>query len=100
VKERQTDSGPVAYFVGVKRGTQEIISVSALRIMPGMLNDVLRDVTSISTFRGASVVFGKADILLQLGDADFDKVATSVEEEVQAIDGIASSSTAFCDGTR
>ena len=61
---------------------------------------MLEAVEGISTFRGASVVFGKADVLLQLGAAGFATVARSVEDEVQAITGITAASTAFCDGTR
>jgi hypothetical protein len=99
-KQVQTDEGTVMLKVGVKRGTEEVIAISALRVKPGKLDDVLEAVKSISTFRGASVVFGQADILLQLGDADFDVVATSVADEVQAVQGLASASTAFCDGTR
>ena len=94
------DSGTAALFVGVKRGTQEVIAISALRVQPGMLDRVLQDAQAISTFRGASVVFGKADVLLQLGAADLATVATSVEAEVQALEGITSASTAFCDGSR
>ena len=90
----------VALKVGVKRGTQEVIAVSALHVKPGALDQVLEDVLAISTFRGASVVFGDADILLQLGAGDLATVATSIEEEVQRLTGIKASSTAFCDGTR
>ena len=61
---------------------------------------MLESVKGISTFRGASVVFGKADILLQLGDQDFQVVATTVVEEVQALEGLVDASTAFCDGSR
>ncbi len=92
--------GPIARYVGVKRGTQEIIAICALQVRPGALDDVLRRVQHITTFRGASIVFGDADILVQLGDADYAKVAASVEIEVQGIDGITSASTAFCDGGR
>jgi hypothetical protein len=101
--ERRTakqQSGSVMLFIGVKRGTQEVIAISALQVEPGGLDRILEDAQAISTFRGASVVFGKADVLLQLGAPDLDTVARSVEDEVQALTGIRSSSTAFCDGTR
>jgi hypothetical protein len=97
---KQQAGGNVALFVGVKRGTQEVIAISALRVQPGKLDAVLADAQRISTFRGASVVFGKADVLLQLGAPDLATVATSVETEVQAIAGITASATSFCDGTR
>jgi hypothetical protein len=100
VAKKPSDDGAVALFVGVKRGTQEIIAISRLRVQPGALDDVMEALPSISTFRGASVVFGNADVLLQLGGAEFGEVAASVENEVQAVRGIASASTAFCDGRR
>ena len=93
-------SGAVALFVGVKRGTQEVIAISAIKVEPGALDELLEAVGNISTFRGASVVFGKADVLLQLGAPDLATVARSVEDEIQAMPGIRSVSTAFCDGTR
>jgi len=99
-KKEEEDTDAVALYIGVKRGTQEVIAISALRVEPGKLDDVLRDAQRISTFRGASVVFGKADVLLQLGAPDLATVATAVEVDVQGLAGITSASTAFCDGTR
>jgi hypothetical protein len=92
--------GNVARKVGVKRGTQEIIAISAVRVAPGSLDPVLARLPDISTFRGASVVYGDADVLLQLGADTFGDVADSVEKEVQGIDGLVHTSTAFCDGRR
>ena len=96
----RTTKDAVAKFVGVKRGTQEIIAISALGVRPGSLDEVLEQVQTISTFRGASVVFGEADILVQLGGDTFEAVAGSVERELQAVTGIVTSATAFCDGRR
>ena len=89
-----------AQRVGVKRATQEIIAISAVRVAPGSLDSVLEQVPEISAFRGASVVYGEADVLLQLGADKFADVAASVETEVQAVHGIVHTSTAFCDGRR
>jgi hypothetical protein len=99
-KPASTTQDAVAKFVGVKRGTQEIIVISSLRVRPGSLDEVLEQVQTISTFRGASVVFGGADVLVQLGADAFEVVASSVERELQAVTGIVGSSTAFCDGRR
>jgi hypothetical protein len=99
-KDPAQSGGTVARYVGVKRGTQEIIAISSLEVRPGALDHVMNQLHGITTFRGASVVFGGADILLQLGDADYATVATSVEVEVQRVDGITGASTAFCDGRR
>jgi hypothetical protein len=86
--------------VGVKRGTGEIIAISAMRVAPGSLDPVLTRLPDISTFRGASVVYGDADVLLQLGADEFGDVATSVEKELQGVEGVVHTSTAFCDGRR
>jgi hypothetical protein len=99
-KRRGQNSGTSALFVGVKRGTQEIIAISALRVMPERLDGVLDEAQGFATFRGASLVFGKADVLVQLGADDWSTIATSVEVDVQGLDGVVSASTAFCDGSR
>jgi hypothetical protein len=98
--ETTAAGGNAARKVGVKRGTQEIIAISALRVERGTLDPVLDQLPAISTFRGASVVYGDADVLLQLGADQFKDVAASVEQELQAVEGIARTSTAFCDGRR
>lgn len=96
---QKTDQNAVAFMVGVKRGTQEIIAISALSIEPGSLDAVLEQVVSVDGFRGASVVFGDADVLVQLGGDRFGEVAAAVEG-LQAVRGIVAASTAFCDGRR
>ena len=96
---QKTDQNAVVMRVGVKRGTQEIIAVSALSIEPGSLDAVLEQVVSVEGFRGASVVFGDADVLVQLGGERFGEVAAAVEG-LQGVEGIVAASTAFCDGRR
>jgi hypothetical protein len=97
---RTTIDGTAERYVGVKRGTQEVIAISAVRVARGTLDSVLEQVPDISTFRGASIVYGDADVLLQLGAGEFGDVAASVERELQAVHGIVHTSTAFCDGRR
>jgi hypothetical protein len=98
--EKTAAGGNASRKVGVKRGTQEIIAISSLEVAHGSLGQVLERLPLISTFRGASVVFGDADVLLQLGADAFDDVAASVELELQGIEGVGRTSTAFCDGRR
>jgi DNA-binding Lrp family transcriptional regulator len=98
IEARSASTG--AQFHGVKRGTQEIIAISALRVEPGSLDEVLEDVQDIDGFRGASVVYGRADVLVQFGGESFREVALAVERDLQKVDGIVHSSTAFCDGRR
>ena len=98
VAEDRTDA--VARPIGTKRSTPEYIAIASVTVERGSLQSVLDALIDVSTIRGASVVFGEADLLVQLGGDDFETVATSVEEELQAIDGIVHTSTAFSDGRR
>ncbi|HSL12364.1 MAG TPA: Lrp/AsnC ligand binding domain-containing protein [Actinomycetota bacterium] len=98
VAEDRTDA--VARPIGTKRSTPEYIAIASVTVERGALQEVLYAVVHVPTVRGASVVFGDADLLVQLGGDDFDAVASSVEEELQAIDGIVHTSTAFSDGRR
>jgi len=98
VAEERTDA--VARPIGTKRSTPEFIAIASVTVERGSLQSVLDAVVDVSTIRGASVVFGEADLLVQLGADNFDDVAASVEEELQAIEGIVHTSTAFSDGRR
>ena len=98
VAEDRTQDAPRR--IGTKRSTPEYIAISSVKVERGSLQSVLDAVVGVSTIRGASVVFGDADLLVQLGGDDYEVVAPSVEEELQAIDGIAHTSTAFSDGRR
>jgi DNA-binding Lrp family transcriptional regulator len=90
---------------GAKRSTPEVIALVRIKVEKGRLRDVLRDLADEHgplrrTFKGASVVFGNYDILLQLGGDEFDDVADAVYGPLQEIDGIASTNTAFTDARR
>ena len=90
---------------GVKRGTPEVIAIVRVRTVPGALGDVLEamadeDGLLRDTFKGASVIFGDFDILLQLGADSFEAVASDVYGPLQRIEGIASTDTAFTDARR
>ena len=100
VAKTTQEDGVTALYVGVKRGTQEIIAISRLKVRPDSLDSVLERLTAIPAFRGASLVFGETDVLLQLGASEFDEVARAVERDVQGVEGILASATAFCDGRR
>ena len=92
-------------LVGAKRSTPEVIALSRVRTRTGTLSDVLDTMAAEHgplrrTFRGASVVFGGFDILLQLGGESFEDVAEDAANALQSIDGITGTDTAFIDGTR
>lgn len=94
-----------AHLRGVKRDTPEIIAISKLKVRPGCLTDLLADLAALDspiadTFKGASVIFGEWDVLLQLGGDDFNTVASAVYHDLQGIDGILDSDTLFTDGRR
>ncbi|MDH4112538.1 MAG: hypothetical protein OEV60_07650 [Actinomycetota bacterium] len=91
--------------VGAKRDTPEVIGLIRLRTQKGKLQEVLQaladdDGPLRDTFKGASVVFGDYDILLQLGGDTFEEVAAAAYGPLQQIPGIASSNTAFTDARR
>ena len=88
---------------GVKRDTPEIIAISKLRVQPGAIPQLLDDLADPegpigSTFKGASVIFGKWDVLVQLGGEDFTTVANAVFEDLPRFDAILHSDTLFADG--
>jgi DNA-binding Lrp family transcriptional regulator len=92
-------------LVGAKRSTPEVIALSRVRTRTGALYDVLDTMAAEHgplrrTFRGASVVFGDFDILLQLGAASYEEVADDAANALQSIDGIVGTDTAFIDGSR
>lgn len=91
--------------VGAKRDTPEVIGLSRLRVQKGKVQQVLDALADEQgplrdTFKGASVVFGDYDILLQLGGDTFERVASAAYGPLQQIEGIASSNTAFTDARR
>ena len=93
----QTNAGAV--MMGAKRKSPELIALSQVRVQRGRIGSVLKALRPIDGFVGASVVSGDFDILLQTGGDTFEDVATSLNE-VQKIDGILRTSTAFADGRR
>jgi hypothetical protein len=84
---------------GAKRKSPEVIALSKVRVQRGRIGSVLKELGSVPGFVGASVVSGDFDILLQTGGDTFDAVAASLNE-VQRIEGITRTSTAFADGRR
>jgi hypothetical protein len=98
VAERK--DGTRSVRVGAKRATPEFIAISSVTVERGALQAVIDAVVDVSTFRGGSVVFGPADLLVQLGGEEYDEVADSVEAELQRIDGIVHTATAFSDARR
>ncbi|HEX6843645.1 MAG TPA: hypothetical protein VF235_00885 [Actinomycetota bacterium] len=89
---------------GAKRDTPEIIALIRVRVRRGALAHVLETFGAsdgpLQTFKGASVVFGDFDILLQLGGEDFDAIADDIYGPLQEIEGIAATDTAFTDARR
>jgi DNA-binding Lrp family transcriptional regulator len=86
--------------IGTKRGTPEFIALVAVNVKRGMIASVLDDLGDLDQFRGASVVTGDFDILLQLGGETLDEVLEVGAGQLQQIDGIVRTSTALLDGTR
>ncbi len=89
----------------VKRSTPEIIAIVRVRTARGRLADVLGELFDphgpvADTFKGASVVTGDTDMLVQLGAEDYQTVADAVYGPLQSIDGITNTNTAFTDARR
>jgi DNA-binding Lrp family transcriptional regulator len=89
----------------VKRSTPEIIAIVRMLIERGQLSDVLGELLDphgpvADTFKGASVVTGDTDMLVQLGAEDFQTVADAVYGPLQSIGGITNTDTAFTDARR
>lgn len=92
-------------LLGAKRGSPDIIALVRIHTERGQLENVLDDLSAeegplADTFKGASVVFGDFDILLQLGASEFQVVADAVYGPLQQIAGIAHTDTSFTDGSR
>ncbi len=90
---------------GVKRSTPEVIALVRVRTGRGQLDAVMEaladpDGPLADTFKGASVIFGDFDILLQLGADSFERVAAAAYGPLQSIDGIVATDTAFTDARR
>jgi DNA-binding Lrp family transcriptional regulator len=91
---------------GTKRATPEIIALVSIVVERGRVQEVLNalggteEVEGVPGFKGASVVTGDFDILLQLGGDNLDDVLQAAMTSLQEIDGIVHTSTAFADGTR
>lgn len=89
----------------VKRATPEVIAIVRVRTVRGRLARVLDDLISedgpvASTFKGASVVTGHADILVQLGDDELQPVIEAVYGPLQTIEGITNTDSSFTDARR
>jgi hypothetical protein len=52
------------------------------------------------TFKGATVTYGRSDILLELGSSDLEPVALAVLERLQDVEGIRKTESAFADFRR
>lgn len=100
-------TNPVTFQVGgTKRATPEIIGLVSIVVERGRVQEVLNalggteETEAVPGFKGASVVTGDFDILLQLGGDELRPVLESAAGALQGIDGIVHTSTAFADGTR
>jgi hypothetical protein len=88
-----------AQLFGAKRKTPELIGLSQVKVQRGRIGPVLKALGDVTGFKGASVVSGEFDILLQVNGDSFEDVASSLNE-VQRIDGVIRTSSAFADGRR
>ncbi|HET9723256.1 MAG TPA: Lrp/AsnC ligand binding domain-containing protein [Actinomycetota bacterium] len=86
--------------IGTKRGTPEFIGLVSVEVKHGMIDSVLKELGKLPAFRGASIVTGDFDILLQLGGETLDEVLQAGMGALQQIDGIKRTSTALLDGRR
>ena len=89
----------------VKRATPEVIAIVRARVANGHLGQVLDDLIAEDgpvneTFKGASVVTGEADILIQLGADEYQTVADAVYGPLQTIAGITHTDSLFTDARR
>lgn len=85
---------------GTKRATPEVIALVSIVVQRGMVGDVLQALGEVPHFKGASVVTGDFDILMQLGGNDLTELLETALTSLQDIEGIVHTSTAFADGTR
>jgi hypothetical protein len=86
--------------VGVKRATPEIIGLVSIRVEQGRIDDVLEQLGNLKAFKGASVITGDDDILLQLGGETLSEVLEVGMGELQNVRGIKHTSTTLIDGRR
>jgi hypothetical protein len=94
--------------VGIKRDTPEVIALVGIKTHKGQafhVADVLEgdaDHPGVNGFKGASVVLGQLDVILQLGGETFEEVVNHVVglQSFEGLDGIVSTSTAITDGRR
>ncbi len=98
--ETRVYTDPAERLIGTKRSTPEIIGLVSIVAETGRVDEVLEHLGRISAFKGASVVTGDFDILLQLGDDSLREVVEAGMGDLQHIDGIVHTSTALLDGRR
>jgi hypothetical protein len=93
--------------VGIKRDTPEIIALVGIETEQGRAEEVRdrlqgefpKGEPGVAGFKGASVVLGHLDVVLQVRGDTFDDVVQNILG-IQGFDGILSTSTAIADGTR
>lgn len=98
--ETKVYKDPSGRVIGTKRGTPEVIALVSVDVQAGMIDSVLDQLGELDAFRGASVVTGDFDILLQLGGETLDEVLEVGMGQLQRVDGIKRTSTALLDGRR
>ena len=92
---------PITTMVsGTKRSTPEIIALVSIVVERGRVHEVLERLGEVAGFKGASVVSGDFDILLQLGGDTLSDVLGNAMTDLQGVEGVVHTSTAFADGTR
>ena len=72
-----------------------VVAFVRVTVQAGRANEVLEAVERISGFVGAVLVAGSFDLLLEFGRDSVDEVAAVLREELQTIDGIASTVTSL-----
>jgi AsnC-like helix-turn-helix protein len=72
-----------------------VVAFVRVKVERGRGDEVLDAVESISGFVGAVLVAGSFDLLLEFGRNSVDEVAAVLRDELQAIDGIASTVTSI-----
>jgi hypothetical protein len=98
--ETKVYTDPSERVIGTKRSTPEIIGLVSIVVEPGRVDDVLEQLGRVKAFKGASVVTGDFDILLQLGGETLREVLEAGMGDLQHVDGIRHTSTALLDGRR
>ncbi len=98
--ETKVYKDPSERVIGPKRSTPEIIGLVSIGVAPGRVDEVLEQLGRAKAFKGASVVTGDFDILLQLGGDTLGEVLEAAMGDLQHVDGIRRTSTALLDGRR